>query len=1164
MIKPTKKSLCGRITCASLVACSPLLLPAVFAQDEDEDVFELSPFEVSADDQSGYRATSTLAGTRIKTDMKDVGAAISVATKEFLEDTGATNVQELLSYTTGTEVGGTSGNFAGSGAAAGNFEQNNQARANPAGNSRVRGLSGASMTRDYYLSPSWVGFDSYNTNAVTISRGPNSILFGIGEPGGIVDSTLNKATFGKEITTVGVRVGSNGTYRGTLDINRQLIEDRLAIRINAMHENIEYKQEPTYEEDTRFYATLTANLFKNERVDWLDKTELQATWETVTVEGTPPDPIPPENRYSHWWEVPGSKEVYELTGKKPRNNWPYETWEEFEANYIVKRIDSHASTGNPPQADGLYHTSQPAFWNSAVIVYANQSGGPDVGYDEGTYANTAVLDGTTGRFTAPEGFETPGWFPLFTPHQNGPWGDYSSYGFKNHVIQDKNVWNWEEKLLQGTSQFSNHDSDAVNVTLRQGFFNGKAGIELGLDKQEYQNHRFFPFGRANYAAIKLDNLKYLTNGELNPNLGRPYMSGQYDPENFTETTHETDRLTAYYELDFTNRDNWTRHIGKHTFTGLKSRWEKDNKSWGMARTWSSDDDPNQDYVANFDKPGAWGGRMFAMAYVGPSNLDVDSPDGLILYDEPLNLTVPQVGDQFENYYWDKETKELRTGILTVQDTPLWPGRQQQQVDSEGLTLQSKFLRGNLVTTYGWREDRARSWDVTAIEDPTDKSYLLEESFNNWNNDGEPVLDESGQTTSASAVLHIPSEWTRGLPLRPEFSLHYSESENFNPSNGVRRDVFNDVIGFASGETEEMGFSIRLMEDKVNMRFNWYETTSKNINNSNIQGSLWAFNWPRGWGQRWLQAKNQYYKSFDENGVPDGSARSFEETGWGSTETPQEVFYEGATGPFNDFDEAINFFLYDVLPESTVEAMNIQVTGELGDQQLSFDNIRGLSSVGDAISKGFEFEATFNLTKNWRLTMNASKTESIRGNGLSELNRYVEHIETQIGQYGDEVWSMWEGGASSTTEIQNRWLEATNPLAAAQAKEGTVASELRKWRANLVTRYDFREGSLKGFGLGGSLRWQDDIALGYPIVQDEVGNFVPVLDNPYMGGADMRGDIFFSYKKKFGEVPVTFQLNMQNFIGDDDPVPVVVNPDGQMAIIRSAPEKRWFLTTTMEF
>ena len=60
------------------------------AEETEEDVIVLSAFEVSETDSVGYTANSTLAGTRINTKLRDVGASISVFTPEFMADTGAT------------------------------------------------------------------------------------------------------------------------------------------------------------------------------------------------------------------------------------------------------------------------------------------------------------------------------------------------------------------------------------------------------------------------------------------------------------------------------------------------------------------------------------------------------------------------------------------------------------------------------------------------------------------------------------------------------------------------------------------------------------------------------------------------------------------------------------------------------------------------------------------------------------------------------------------------------------------------------------------------------------------------------------------------------------------------------------------------------------------
>src|SRR4029079_4882350 len=66
----------------------------------------LSPFVISDNRDSGYQATSTLAGTRLNTPIKDLAASISIYTKDFIEDIGATNSADLLIFATGMEAAG--------------------------------------------------------------------------------------------------------------------------------------------------------------------------------------------------------------------------------------------------------------------------------------------------------------------------------------------------------------------------------------------------------------------------------------------------------------------------------------------------------------------------------------------------------------------------------------------------------------------------------------------------------------------------------------------------------------------------------------------------------------------------------------------------------------------------------------------------------------------------------------------------------------------------------------------------------------------------------------------------------------------------------------------------------------------------------------------------
>ncbi|MGY8719460.1 MAG: TonB-dependent receptor plug domain-containing protein, partial [Verrucomicrobiia bacterium] len=182
---------------------------------DEEETIVLSPFEVSADEEQGYAAATTLAGNRLNTELRDIGNAVTVVTKQFLDDIGAVDNESLLQYTVGTEVGNVQGNFTGTGDGAlldesGRFTNPNQ-------NTRIRGLAAADNTRDYFLSN--IPWDGYNVDRVDLQRGPNSILFGQGSPAGIINVGTKQAMF-NDSNEVTFRVASFGSVRGTVDFNR--------------------------------------------------------------------------------------------------------------------------------------------------------------------------------------------------------------------------------------------------------------------------------------------------------------------------------------------------------------------------------------------------------------------------------------------------------------------------------------------------------------------------------------------------------------------------------------------------------------------------------------------------------------------------------------------------------------------------------------------------------------------------------------------------------------------------------------------------------------------------------------------------------------------------------------------------------------------------------
>ena len=185
---------------------------------EVRETVTLSPFEVRSDTDQGYTASNTLAGSRLNTELKNTPAAITVFTKEFLDDIGALNTMEALAYS--LNAGREFTDYTGLAAT----QQSD-------GAVQSRGFVGASLGRNYFVSR--VSLDAFNTERMDFARGPNSILYGIGGPGGIINTSTKRALIGSKNTEqVQARFGSWDDKRVTVDANRSLGKT-LAVRANA-------------------------------------------------------------------------------------------------------------------------------------------------------------------------------------------------------------------------------------------------------------------------------------------------------------------------------------------------------------------------------------------------------------------------------------------------------------------------------------------------------------------------------------------------------------------------------------------------------------------------------------------------------------------------------------------------------------------------------------------------------------------------------------------------------------------------------------------------------------------------------------------------------------------------------------------------------------------
>jgi outer membrane receptor for monomeric catechols len=228
------------------------------AQDQtdgsDDSVFELSPFEVDGSQDSGYLAANTLAGSRLNTSLEDVSAVIDVFTKEFMEDVGATELEDVVGYANNL-VRDTEDARGGVG--------NIPVQAETSFNFRIRGLN-ASRTRNYfsYLYP----FDTYSIERFDESRGPNAILFGFGSPGGIINSSTKRANFGRKVGYMKFSTGTEMDSRFELDVNKVIIDDVLAVRLNALYQEETGWKSFTYDDREGYLASVTVKPFEKTKI----------------------------------------------------------------------------------------------------------------------------------------------------------------------------------------------------------------------------------------------------------------------------------------------------------------------------------------------------------------------------------------------------------------------------------------------------------------------------------------------------------------------------------------------------------------------------------------------------------------------------------------------------------------------------------------------------------------------------------------------------------------------------------------------------------------------------------------------------------------------------------------------------------------------------------
>jgi outer membrane receptor for ferric coprogen and ferric-rhodotorulic acid len=185
----------------------------------------LSVFEVTSEKDLGYTASTALTGTRTNEKLENLPNSISVMTHDFLEDLAFNNYFDAVGFATNAEnIANDQGTV---GAVVGNRGGNQV---------NIRGLATVRQLRDGF--PWYLVTDGFNTERIEFGRGPGGLAYGDVDAGGIINIGSKRATW-RHRNEVQVRYDNFGTQRYSLDVNRALVPNRLALRVNAIKSETE-------------------------------------------------------------------------------------------------------------------------------------------------------------------------------------------------------------------------------------------------------------------------------------------------------------------------------------------------------------------------------------------------------------------------------------------------------------------------------------------------------------------------------------------------------------------------------------------------------------------------------------------------------------------------------------------------------------------------------------------------------------------------------------------------------------------------------------------------------------------------------------------------------------------------------------------------------------
>ncbi len=1048
------------------------MVPVENTGAKKDDILELSPFQVTSSDK-GYLASNTLSGTRLNSKLEDLGASITVITKQQMLDTAVLDINDIFLYEANTE--GT-GNFT-SFTVDRNGGVNDNVQSGPQTANRVRGLDTVNTARGNFASNSSIPIDLYNTDSVELSRGPNSNIFGLGNSSGTVNIITSQANLTRDVSTFTLRGDSYGGYRSSIDLNRRLIPNRLAVRFSAVYQSTGYEREPSAEVTKRQQFAL--------QYKPLPYTTIRGTYESYNLYARRPNSVTPRDAVTFWKSA--GQPVWDPTTQRVTF-----------ANGTTSGPFTVAQDGTLPlgllaQGTGFYNRPSIFVDNGAIQFWSvNRTGSVPT---TGVFAGIPTPDNPNTNLRFLESGtdlqrQRATLFPLYvTPS-----------------ITDQSLYDWTSVNFVAPN-FNKDKGDIYTVEMEQTLLNSPQHLlaaRIGWFREDIDTYSRNFIGGTN-AVLYVDVNQKLLDGAVNPYFLRPYLAAS-EPTLFKRpNTNDIQSADLAYQFSPVKLPRWLSWVGQQKFA-LHGETRRIDTATFRYRDTVVDD---HTWINLLNRTGITAARAYYKYYVGDNqgqNIDTAPP---AIYD---------LSGRYDFTWFNAQTNQWVREPATIAEAGITPSsRTRREIRTLSAATQNFFFDNRLVTTFGYREDKNRSRDSNgAVVDPATGflDYSPLQSWQSW-------VEKAGITRTAGAVIK-PFRW---------LNAHYNQSDSFLPAV-TQYNLFGEVLPNPTGNGKDYGVTLNLLEGKLVFKLNHYDTVQINS------------------------------RSGDAGIVATRAIRM--DTGRSGNGNDSFNFETWSTNLANS-----RFIAQGIVPTATQTSDAVAVI--MGLPKGFLDSLVGksIAETSDISAKGYEFEMNYNPVRNWTLKVTAAQQITIDTNISPTLLAYLDSrlpIWTTVKDDAGLFW--WKTSIGSGGVPENFYLgNVSAPLKLAIANQGKPRSQVRQWRANMLTNYNFIEGRLKGFGVGGAIRWEDKAAIGFFGAAPESDGVIRSLDGnrPVHDKSRYYVDLSANYSLRLyhGKVRAKIQLNVRNVFENGRLQAVAVNPDGQPYAYRIIDPRQFILSTTFD-